>query len=227
MQTSYLVVMMCMMGVFAIVRVQPFGLMLAPGQSGRQDGAPLGDSSLVFSGSFAGDSDPALIAMVGGLLTYGKVRGFELPGFPLIWLIVGLLHRDAAGPAHAEPATARACAKAVGEQKPTKRSSSKKQPSRPRTETNRAHDRLRVLASFPRAGFWGRLWIGLCCCWWAAASVEPLNRRVLPCAMRSGKPTASRSDDVLLKHPVVGVDGEQAAPTDGDADSCKLSSGPA
>ena len=40
--------------------------------------------------SLAIPTGAALIAMVGGLLTYGKVRGFELPGFPLIWLIVGL-----------------------------------------------------------------------------------------------------------------------------------------
>ena len=32
----------------------------------------------------------ALVTMVGGLLTFGNVKGFALPGYPLIWLVVGL-----------------------------------------------------------------------------------------------------------------------------------------
>ncbi len=84
--------MMCMMGVFAIVRVQPFGLMLAPGNLVVGMALLLGGLQLGFQRVFslAIPTGAALIAMVGGLLTYGKVRGFELPGFPLIWLIVGL-----------------------------------------------------------------------------------------------------------------------------------------
>ncbi len=84
--------MMCMMGMFAIVRVQPFGLMLAPGNLIVGAALLAGGLQLGFQRVFslAIPTGAALIAMVGGLLTFGKVRGFELPGFPLIWLVVGL-----------------------------------------------------------------------------------------------------------------------------------------
>ncbi|MBL8634021.1 MAG: hypothetical protein JNM40_12430 [Myxococcales bacterium] len=91
-QTSYLVVMMCMMGVFALVRVQPFGLLLFPGNLVVGIGLLLGGLVLSANRSFslAVATGAAILTMVGGLLTFGKVRGFELPGYPLIWLVVGL-----------------------------------------------------------------------------------------------------------------------------------------
>lgn len=84
--------MMCMMGLFTIVRVQPFGLLLAPGNLIVGLALLAGGLQLGFQRTFslAIPTGAALIAMVGGLLTFGQVRGFELPGFPLIWLVVGL-----------------------------------------------------------------------------------------------------------------------------------------
>lgn len=91
-QTSYLVVMMCMMGVFAVVRFHPFGLLSAPGNLIVGAALLFGGLFLAFRRVFslAIPTGAALIAMVGGLLTFAKVRGFELPGFPLLWLIIGL-----------------------------------------------------------------------------------------------------------------------------------------
>ncbi len=91
-QTSYLVAMMCMMGAFAIVRIQPFGLLLFPGNLLVGAALLLGGLTLAANRSFslAVATGAALLTMVGGLLTFGKVRGFALPGYPLIWLVVGL-----------------------------------------------------------------------------------------------------------------------------------------
>lgn len=84
--------MMCMMGVFALVRLQPFGLMLFPGNLVVGIGLLLGGLLLSANRSFslAVATGAAILTMVGGLLTFAKVRGFELPGYPLIWLVVGL-----------------------------------------------------------------------------------------------------------------------------------------
>lgn len=91
-QTSYLVVMMCMMGAFAIVRLQPFGLLLFPGNLVVGAALLVGGLALAANRTFslAVATGAALLTMVGGLLTFGKVQGFALPGYPLIWLVVGL-----------------------------------------------------------------------------------------------------------------------------------------
>jgi len=84
--------MMCMMGLFAIVRLQPFGLLLFPGNLVVGAALLCGGLTLAAKRSFSIPvaTGAALLTMVGGLLTFGKVKGFELPGFPLIWLVVGL-----------------------------------------------------------------------------------------------------------------------------------------
>jgi hypothetical protein len=91
-QTSYLVVMMCMMGAFAIVRLNPLGLLLFPGNLVVGLALLIGGLALWAQRSFSLGvaTGAALLTMGGGLLTFAKVKGFELPGFPLIWLVVGL-----------------------------------------------------------------------------------------------------------------------------------------
>lgn len=81
-----------MMGVFAVVRIQPFTLFLAPGNAIVAIALLVGAGALLVARRFslAIPTAAALVTMVGGLLSFAKVSGFELPGYPLIWLVVGL-----------------------------------------------------------------------------------------------------------------------------------------
>lgn len=91
-QTSYLVVMMCMMGCFAVVQMNPFGLLLHPSNlivaAALLIGAALVASRRA-SAYLIGLGAAGVTALLGGMGAAG-MRGIRLPGNPIIWVVIGL-----------------------------------------------------------------------------------------------------------------------------------------
>ena len=91
-QTSYLVVMMCMMGCFAVVQMNPFGLLLYPSNlivaAALLIGAAL-VASRKASAYLIGLGAAGVTALLGGMGAAG-MRGIRLPGNPIIWVVIGL-----------------------------------------------------------------------------------------------------------------------------------------
>ena len=91
-QSSYLVVMMCMMGCFAVVQMNPFGLLLHPSNL-IVAAALLVGAALVASrkpGAYAIGMGAAAVTAIMGLLGTVGVRAIALPGNPIIWVVIGL-----------------------------------------------------------------------------------------------------------------------------------------
>jgi hypothetical protein len=84
--------MMCMMGCFAVVRMNPVGLILTPGNIAVAVAlllaAPLIGLRKPFA--FAVGLGAAGLTVLVGALGAAKVRGIEMPGSPLMWIVIGL-----------------------------------------------------------------------------------------------------------------------------------------
>lgn len=84
--------MMCMMGCFAVVQVNPFSFLLHPSNLAVAVGLLVGAAAVALRrpGSFAiGMAAAAMTAILGALGAAG-VRGVKLPGNPIIWVVIGL-----------------------------------------------------------------------------------------------------------------------------------------
>lgn len=89
---AYLVVLMGMLGCFAVVRLNPYGVIRQPGN--------LLLGALLFAGavavarqrrhSYAVGLAAALATVLGGVLSLRGYLGTALPGYPLIWIVAGL-----------------------------------------------------------------------------------------------------------------------------------------
>lgn len=84
--------MMCMMGCFAVVQMNPFGLLLHPSNL-IVAGALLIGAALVASRKASayliGLGAAGVTALLGGMGAAG-MRGIRLPGNPIIWVVIGL-----------------------------------------------------------------------------------------------------------------------------------------
>lgn len=91
-QSSYLVVMMCMMGCFAVVQMNPFGMLLYPSNLLVAAALLIGAALIASRKPFAyviGMGAAAVTALM-GMLGAAGVRGIRLPGNPIIWVVIGL-----------------------------------------------------------------------------------------------------------------------------------------
>lgn len=84
--------MMCMMGCFAVVQVNPFGLLWHPSNLAVAGGLLVGAAVVALRrpGSFAIGMAAAAMTAIAGALGAAGVRGFKLPGNPIIWVVIGL-----------------------------------------------------------------------------------------------------------------------------------------
>lgn len=84
--------MMCMMGCFAVVQMNPFGLLLHPSNLIVAAALLIG-AALVASrranAYLIGLGAAGVTALLGGLGAAG-MRGIRLPGNPIIWVVIGL-----------------------------------------------------------------------------------------------------------------------------------------
>ena len=81
-----------MMGCFAVVRMNPVGLLLFPGNIGVAVALLLGALivGLRRPGAYVFGLASAGLTVLAGALGAAKVRGVELPGSPLMWIVIGL-----------------------------------------------------------------------------------------------------------------------------------------
>jgi hypothetical protein len=89
---AYLVVLMVMLGCFAVFQLRPLGLFPFPGN--------LVLGALLFCGaaavalrrpfSYPAGVAASLAASVGGLLSFRGWLGTSLPGHPVVWIVAGL-----------------------------------------------------------------------------------------------------------------------------------------
>ena len=81
-----------MMGCFAVVRMNPVGLILTPGNIGVAVALLLAAPivGLRRPGSYVLGLAAAGLTVLAGALGAAKVRGIELPGSPLMWIVIGL-----------------------------------------------------------------------------------------------------------------------------------------
>ena len=84
--------MMGMMGCFAVVRMNPVGLIREPGNIGVAMALLCGAAVVATRrpGSFGVGLAAAALTVLAGALGMAKVRGFDLPGNPLLWIVIGL-----------------------------------------------------------------------------------------------------------------------------------------
>jgi len=84
--------MMCMMGCFAVVRINPVGLILQPGNIGVAVALLFGAAVVATRrpGAFGVGMAAAALTALAGALGAAQVHGFALPGHPLMWIIIGL-----------------------------------------------------------------------------------------------------------------------------------------
>lgn len=84
--------MMCMMGCFAVVQMNPFSLLLHPSNLAVAGGLLVGAAAVALRrpGSFAIGLGAAAVTAILGALGAAGVRGIKLPGNPIIWLVIGL-----------------------------------------------------------------------------------------------------------------------------------------
>ena len=83
---------MCMMAVFAVVRLNPLDVQLGPANLVVAGSLLAGGVATAMQRRFSfviGMAAAALTATTGALAT-AKVRGISLPGFPFIWIVIGL-----------------------------------------------------------------------------------------------------------------------------------------
>jgi hypothetical protein len=91
-QTAYLVVMMCMMAIFAVVRVNPLALQLGVGNlavAGSLLVAGVATAMQLRYSFLIGMAAAAVTATTGALAAAG-VRGITLPGLPFLWVVIGV-----------------------------------------------------------------------------------------------------------------------------------------
>jgi hypothetical protein len=84
--------MMCMMAVFAVVRMNPLELQLGPGNLAISGALLIGAAATAMQRRYSfliGMAAAAVTATTGALATAG-VRGVRLPGFPALWLVIGV-----------------------------------------------------------------------------------------------------------------------------------------
>jgi hypothetical protein len=84
--------MMCMMGCFAVVQMNPFSLLLHPSNLAVAGGLLIGAVAVALRrpGFFAVGLAAAAVTAIAGALGAAGVRGIKLPGNPIIWVVIGL-----------------------------------------------------------------------------------------------------------------------------------------
>lgn len=81
-----------MMAVFAVVRMNPLALQLGPGNLAISGALLVGAAATAMQRRYSfliGMAAAAVTATTGALATAG-VRGVSLPGFPALWLVIGI-----------------------------------------------------------------------------------------------------------------------------------------
>ena len=91
-KTAYLVVMMVMMGCFAVVRLNPTGLLLHPGNIAVTAALLIGAVAVALKRplSLGVGLAASAITAISGVLCAKGVSGFVMPGYPLLWSVIGL-----------------------------------------------------------------------------------------------------------------------------------------
>ena len=81
-----------MMAVFAVVRMNPLELQLGPGNLAITGALLIGAAATAMQRRYSfliGMAAAAITATTGALATAG-VRGVRLPGFPALWVVIGI-----------------------------------------------------------------------------------------------------------------------------------------